>query len=370
MTSDVGRRDGAAPLDAAGLDAATMDLGMAPTDGATPDAFVPPTPDDVSAACPSDLCWMAGGLSPFCGSFTTDEDFGSGRYGAHEYGSRLRAEVVTTYTLQRTGGSWQPALLVLDGSGATLHDGRTGLSSGPIRVSAITSGESGTEASFTIVADTDVDVRIIVTSWANRAADFSTMLPTEASYDLSVAAECEDDRLLTPPNFDESDTAGGYYLLPPADPSGLYTRKADDCSRGTRLLIQVLYTAAYRWREARPDLPALAMRDLNEGSCSTVDHATHDDGTHADVVVECGTQVSCTDDSAAITLGRIFVDTGSVCGILFNDTAVQSEVNDYFFESYSYEPWDPSGAGRFMRTVSGHTGHFHVRVFKPDGTCN
>jgi len=222
----------------------------------------------------------------------------------------------------------------------------------------------------TIVADADVELRVVVTSWANRAADFSTTLPTEASYDLSVAADCEDDRLLTPPNFDPSNMAGGYYLLPPADPSGLYTRKADDCSRGTQLLVQVIYTAAYRWREARPDLPPLNVRDMNEGSCSTVDHATHNDGTHVDITVSCGTEVSCADDSAAITLGRIFVDTGSVCGILFNDTAVQTEVNDYFFANYSYEPWDPSGAGRFMRTVTGHTGHFHVRVFKPDGTCN
>ena len=45
-------------------------------------------------------------------------------------------------------------------------------------------------------------------------------------------------------------------------------------------------------------------------------------------------------------------------------------MNPYFFDNYSYAPWDPSGAGRFMRTVSGHTGHFHVRVLEPDGTCN
>ena len=333
-----------------------------------PDAG-PPPPDDVSAACPSDLCWMAGNLSPLCGTYATSEDFSSGRYGSHAYTSRLEAGVTTTFTLQVTGGSWAPALLVLDAAGATIHDGRTGLSTGPVRVTASTSGEGASEASVTLVADADTTLSVIVTSWANRDGGFVSMLPTAATYELSVAADCES-TLLSPPNFDPSNVEGGYYLLPPSDPAGLYTRKADDCSRGTKLLIDVIYTAAVRWREARPDLPALNIRDLNEGSCSTVDHATHDDGTHVDITVSCGTEVSCADDSAAITLGRILVDTGSVCGILFNDTAVQADVNDYFFSNYSYEPWDPSGAGRFMRTVTGHTSHFHVRVFKPDGTCN
>jgi hypothetical protein len=359
-------RDGGAPGFDGGLaegDAGAMDA------GAAPDAGPAPMPEDVSAACPGELCWMAGGLSPLCGTWTTDEDFSSGRYGAHAYTSRLRAGVATTFTARVTGGAWAPAILVLDETGGTVHDGRTGLTTGPVRVTASASGAGAAEASVTLVADADATVTVVITSWANRDAGFTSMLPTDATYDVTVQADCED-TLLTPPNFDETDVVDGYHVLPPSDPEGLYTRKPDGCSRGTRLLIDVIYTAAVRWHEARPDLPPLSVLDLNEGPCSTVDHATHDDGTHVDIHVSCGTEVACADDSAAIDLARILVDTGSVCGILFNDTAVQAEVNPYFFSNYAYEPWDPSGAGRFMRTVSGHTGHFHVRVFQPDGTCN
>jgi hypothetical protein len=45
---------------------------------------------------------------------------------------------------------------------------------------------------------------------------------------------------------------------------------------------------------------------------------------------------------------------------------VQAVVNPYFTSKYSYTPWH----GTFMRSVSGHTHHFHIRVKKPDGTCN
>lgn len=359
--SDADVDDTFVPTDAP-IGDAMGDTGM--RDGGMFDAGIdggpPPMPEDVSGVCPSDLCWMAGGLSANCGRWPVTEDFASGRYGAHEYTSRLRAGVETTFAVVPTGGTWDPALFVFDEARNTIFDGRVGLSSGPIRVVA------SDAASVTVVADADVSVLVVLTSWAHYDAGFTTMLPTNVTYELSVEAECEDVGLLTPPNFDEDDVVGGYYLLPESDPAGLYTRKPDDCSRGNRLLIDVIYTAAVRWAETRPELGPLNVRDMNEGSCSTVDHATHNDGTHVDITATCGTQVSCADDSAAIDLARIFVDTGVVCGILFNDTAVQGVINPYFAESYSYAPWN----GGFMRTVSGHTNHFHVRVMKSDGSCN
>ena len=60
------------------------------------------------------------------------------------------------------------------------------------------------------------------------------------------------------------------------------------------------------------------------------------------------------------------MDTGQVCGIINNDPAVQKVVNAYFNSKFSYKPWH----GTFMRSVSGHTHHFHVRVKKPNGLCN
>jgi hypothetical protein len=94
---------------------------------------------------------------------------------------------------------------------------------------------------------------------------------------------------MDPPNFVEDDVVGGYHLLPDAAPPGLYEHKDDDCSRGTRRLIQVLYTVAARWHALRPEFAPIAFRDLNEAWCSSVDHATHDDGTHADLIAGCAT---------------------------------------------------------------------------------
>ena len=106
---------------------------------------------------------------------------------------------------------------------------------------------------------------------------------------------------------------------------------------------------------------------MNEGSCSSVDHATHDDGTHVDIVVGCATNVSCSEKGPVLELAKLIVDTGQACGIINdNDTAVLNEINTYFTSQYAYEPWH----GTFMRNIGGHTGHFHIRVKKPDGTCN
>jgi len=349
------------------------DSGMPPGDGGVraPDATAPPDapePRDTSAACVGELCWTAGSLAAACGEWPFAEDFSSERYGVHAYTLRLGAGVRTTLRLAVTGGTWSPALIIQDETGSTVHDGERSTADPTVLVEDVVTGRGASEASLSIVADVDRTLTLLLSSWAIRDGDFAERMPGEASYRLTVDNECEDAAggLLSPPNFDPDDVAGGYFLLPHADPAGLYTRRADGCSRGTKLLVDVIYTTALRWSQARPDLPGLDVWDMNEGACSTVDHATHNDGTHVDLHVECGTEVSCADDSAAVTLAQILVDTGAVCGILFNDEAVQSDVNSHFGASYAYEPW----RGRMMRTVSGHTHHFHVRVKKPDGTCN
>jgi hypothetical protein len=93
--------------------------------------------------------------------------------------------------------------------------------------------------------------------------------------------------------------------LPYSDPDGLYTRKPDGCSRGTKLLIDVIYTVAYHWQPLYPSLSPISVLDLNEGSCSTINHATHDDGTHVDIIAGCATSVSCADKQPKIVLAKL-----------------------------------------------------------------
>lgn len=337
-------------------------------DTASPDLEPPPDPPVTYTPCANGDCWTSLSFSGACGTSTLNENFGSGLYNVHAFALSVPANVAVTLTLTRTGGTWDPALLLHNASGETVYDGERGAIDGSITVTLLDTGMSSGSASLEILSPVAQDLTVFLTGWSVVDSDFTAAMPTTASYAFLVDVDCvpPEGELLSPPNFDPSNTAGGFFLLPESDPPGLYTRKADDCSRGNKLLIDVVYTVAVRWNQLHPDLTPITILDLNEGSCSTVDHATHNDGTHVDIVVPCATRVDCTDDQPAIDLAKLFVDTGKVCGILNNNTNAQAVVNPYFESTYSYRPW----RDQFMRTVTGHTGHFHVRVMKPDGTCN
>lgn len=89
---------------------------------------------------------------------------------------------------------------------------------------------------------------------------------------------------------------------------------------------------------------------------------------HADLSAGCATRVGC-DLNASVDLAKLFVDTGESCGLIFDDPDVQAIVNPYFRAEHAYTPWHGGAERTFMRTVGGHTAHFHVRVKRPDGTC-
>ena len=257
-------------------------------------------------------------------------------------------------------------LIVHDEGGNTVFDGNTGICEDDLTIQVLDEGSNSDVASVFVRASEDEWLTVFVTSWHVLEGDFIPFLPQSSEYSLSAHADCES-TLLSPPNFNPDNVVDGYYLMPESEPSGLYTRKADACSRGTRVLIDVLYTVAFHWKELWPSLAPIGIRDMNaHPSCSTVQHQTHDDGTHVDIVVSCATSISCSNKQPAIDLAKLFIDTGHACGIIFNDTAVQDEVNAYFESRFEYQPWH----GTFMRSVSGHDNHFHVRVMKPDGTCN
>ncbi len=319
--------------------------------------------------CDAGACWGAPSVTPPCGVVDFDEDFSTGKYNVHEHPVMAPGEVSLDLTLSKMAGTWSPALLVRKEDGTIVSDGVIGWSETGLKIEVLNSGQGSEKATVRITAQQPTQLYVFVTGWEVVDSGFLAPLPAEAKYQLSFDAKCEPPapgELLSPPNFDPNNIKDGYFLLPESNPPGLYTRKADDCSRGTKLLIDVLYTVATHWKKLRPELAPIKIMDLNEGSCSSVDHATHDDGTHVDLSAGCATQVACKDNQPAIDLAKLFVDTGKTCGIINNDTDVQTEVNAYFGSKFSYKPWH----GTFMRSVSGHTHHFHVRVLKPDGKCN
>ncbi|MCA9522618.1 MAG: hypothetical protein KC609_16690 [Myxococcales bacterium] len=353
-------------------DGLTAGDGIATADGSTADDAVPSgdsTPSDPPqqyTPCSVGTCWSSLSFSAACGPATLDENYSSGKYNVHVFSVFAKADVDVEVTLKRTAGVWNPALIVQDAQGLTLGDGELGVLSAAIVVEVLESGRDSDLARVKLRATSDVTLKILLTSWQAIDSGFVDPLPKEATYTFGLVKDCElpTGQLLSPPNFDPQDVVGGYSLLPPSDPPGLYTKKKDLCSRGTKLLIDVLYTVATNWKQLYPELAPISILDLNE--CDGADHETHNDGTHVDIVVECATDVSCADIQPAIDLAKLFVDTGQTCGIIFNDDAVQAVVNPYFESQFDYEPW----YGTYMRTYVGHEGHFHVRVKKPNGACN
>ena len=339
-------------------------------DGASPDAAVPPPKKPRSLTpCKAGKCWSASTLGSLCGVTSFAEDFSSGKYNVHRFSLSPKPKVKVELTLQPTAGSWKPALIIHDAKGVTVYDGELGLSTTELDVQPLASGKGSGSARVRLLAQQQMALQLYLTGWSVVQSKFVSFLPKSARYTLGVSTGCappKPGKLLSPPNFDAKNVVNGFYLLPPSQPPGLYKRKADGCSRGTRLLIDVLYTVAYHWKQQWPSLAPISYLDLNQGSCSSVNHQTHKDGTHADLTAGCATQVSCKNNQPGIDLAKLFIDTGQACGIINNDTAIQAVVNAYFKTKFSYKPWH----GTFMRSVSGHTHHFHVRVKKPDGTCN
>ena len=319
--------------------------------------------------CETASCWLGSQLAMLCGVQALDEDFSSGLYNVHEYPLWVAQGISVELRLSPIAGSWNPALLIRNDDGVTIHDGQTSLSDGTVEVELLSTGQGGEPAAVRVTAQEHAHLSLFATSWAVVEGGFVDPMPTDTAYELRATADCEGGQLdlLTPPNFDPGDLQGGYSVLPASDPEGLYTHKHDDCSRGNELLISVLYTVAWHWHDADPSRPPIQVLDLNEAWCSSVDHATHDDGTHADLVAGCATDVSCTDKAPVLELAKLFVDTGRVCGIINdNGDVVLDQVNGYFESNLAYQPWHDT----FMRSIGGHTQHFHVRVKKPDGTCN
>ena len=319
--------------------------------------------------CETGRCWSASSIAMLCGLRGIDEDFGSGLYNVHVYSLWVAEGITVDVSLGTTAGDWAPALLVRSEEGVVLDDGETALSSSTASIEVLSTGRASSTASFRITAQQAQRVDLFVTAWGVIDSGFADPIPTDAVYALDLSADCAAGELdlEVPPNFDPTDVDGGFHVLPPSEPAGLYDKKHDDCSRGVELLIDVLYTVAWHWHQHDPSRPPIHVLDLNEAWCSGVDHATHDDGTHADIVVGCATDVSCGDKAPVLELAKLLVDTGEVCGIINDNTAdVLEQVNGYFDANHAYVPWHDT----FMRSIGGHTGHFHIRVKKPDGTCN
>lgn len=155
-----------------------------------PDAGAP-LPATPRSPCASSNCWLnAPALTGACGSQTVKENFATGKYNVHRFTLSAPAGVGVDAMLEATGGSWNPALLVLAEDGTTLYDGQFGGGGGGVSVQALASGKSSSLARVRLEAQADTPLHLFVTSWAVVDGGFTPPMPGDAAYSLELAANC------------------------------------------------------------------------------------------------------------------------------------------------------------------------------------
>jgi hypothetical protein len=158
-----------------------------PDDGVTDEPL--PEPEQLRP-CENGSCWDTDAIPARCRETTVNEDFSSGRYNVHAYGSTLFGGSDTAVTLTRTGGAWQPAIIVAEGD-LVIYDGAVGLVREGLSVTRETDGTSGDEARVLFTTDRDLHVTIHVTGWEVVESDFVDFLPTDATYRLLLENVCD-----------------------------------------------------------------------------------------------------------------------------------------------------------------------------------
>ena len=140
--------------------------------------------------CGAGACWNpTADLSP-CGAETIEESFSSGLYGAHRYWTTLH-EGSNRIVLERSAGSFSPALLVTDRAGALLYGSKEGSVRSGVTATDVVSGRGWDSAEVTLDMARTTDVLVYVTGWAVVDEGFAGRMPTTARYRLILTHECE-----------------------------------------------------------------------------------------------------------------------------------------------------------------------------------
>lgn len=151
------------------------------------------SPDPVPLVpCDQGACWDTGLIAPICGTATVDEDFSTGRYNVHAYAARAQGIGETRFALIRTGGTWQPRLILAQPDGTVLFDGEIGRVREGLEVVLIDDGGAGQQAIVDVTTDTDLDLVAFVTSWDVVDSGFTDALPVDSTYTIQTQVSCDE----------------------------------------------------------------------------------------------------------------------------------------------------------------------------------
>lgn len=160
-----------------------------PGDGSPGDAA--PTPPTSYDPCATGDCWTTPSISGACGQTTTNEDFSTGKYNVHRYSFVPAKGARVDLTLTTTAGTWNPALLIHDPAGVTVHDGERSLSSAALSVQLLSTGKGSNTAAVRLTAQQDnMQLHVFVTSWAVVQGGFSPAMATNTKYTLTSVVDC------------------------------------------------------------------------------------------------------------------------------------------------------------------------------------
>ncbi len=162
---------------------------------------------DTLYPCSTATCWNPTATFTSCGSWAKSDDFSSGRYGVHRYWAHLYPGGVTTITLARTGGTFNPAILVSDRNGRLAYGGDVASLHPSVQVVSANPGRGDTSASVSLSAASDLDVYVYVTDWAVLDRAFSGQVSTSARYTLTATENCGS--AMPPPPMSGSDPYAG-----------------------------------------------------------------------------------------------------------------------------------------------------------------
>ena len=177
----------------------TSDSPEVPDIGPSEDAPISAQPNPVQP-CASAECWDTSLQPQPCYKAGVAEDYSTGKYNVHRYASVAHADTLTTIRLTRTGGQWQPALMVTRKDGSVLSDGETGATSPGLEVEVIDTGLTSDVASVVVQSDQTLTLDVYVTGWSVVDSGFIDDLPTDSTYELDIDSVCDD-----PPAFSCAD---------------------------------------------------------------------------------------------------------------------------------------------------------------------
>lgn len=165
--------------------------------------------------------------------------------------------------------------------------------------------------------------------------------------------------LISPPNLGPAESNGSYKLPKSTDGSYVYDgdngtgfgKEWDMC--GAKEIIDVIYTVSQKWRQTYPN------GFLQIGEITSAGHQSHKTGIDVDLDGKVGAEWVADFEKGnysrekTIELAKMFIDTGLVTHIFYNDQAVIAAANEYAASKQITFT---------MSSLENHNHHFHVRI--------